>query len=233
MSPGGKGCLGALAAVAAAAGIAGALVGPRLLRTARDVYGPVSDMKRSERAVREMADQHPWKEPPTPAVTEDQLQRFLAVRRRLDAIYAEAEPTLRSLPRRRGSIADVPRVLSGVGSVVSRQLQALLDERMSPEEYRYLERLVYRKWREGLRGEGAGPSATSAAAAAVDDAARAEKDARLARRLAQVADALRHRTPPPPPGIPPDVHALLLAHADEIERCSLDAYEDLPLPRGR
>ena len=39
MSPGGKGCLGALAGVAAAAGIAGALVGPRLLRTARDLAG--------------------------------------------------------------------------------------------------------------------------------------------------------------------------------------------------
>jgi hypothetical protein len=233
VTPGGKGCLGALAAAAAVVGIAGALVGPRLLRTARQVYAPVAEMKRAERAVREMADQHPWNAPAAPAVTEDQLRRFLAVRRKLDALYGEVGPRLRALPRRRGSIRDVPAVLNGVGSVVSRQLQALIDEGMSPEEYRYLERVIYRQWREGLRGAGSGPAVTAAAASAIEEAAAGEKDARTARRLREAAAGLRHRTPSPPPGIPSDVHALLLAHADEIERYSLDAYDELPMPRPR
>jgi hypothetical protein len=228
MTPAGKGCLTAAAAAAAIVAIAGALAGPRLLRTAREVYGPVSEMKRTERAVREMAEQHPWTEPGKVTVTEDQLQRFLALRRKLDAIYAEAAPALRALPRgRRGSLRDVPAVLNGVGSVVSRQLQAMIDERMPPEEYRYLERVVYRKWREGVRREGSETAAT-----AVEQAASTEKDLRTARRLREVAAGLRHR-PPPPPGIPPEVHALLLAHADEIERYSLDAYDELPMPRAR
>jgi hypothetical protein len=222
MTPAGKGCLSVVAAFAVVLGIVGALAGPRLLRTAREVVGPISEMRRTERAVRSMSDEHPWKEPATVAISEEQLRRFLAVRQKFDAIYAEAAPTLRTLPRRRGSVADVPVVLRGVGSVVSRQLQAMVDERMPPEEYRYLERVVYRQWREGLRrGE-------SDAAAAVEEAAAAEKDARTARRLREVAAGLRRRAPPPPPGIPADVHALLLAHADEIERYSLDAYRELP-----
>jgi hypothetical protein len=56
-------------------------------------------------------------------------------------------------------------------------------------------------------------------------AAEAEKTAAVRARLAEVAKALRARIPPAPEGIPPDVHALLAARAEEIQTLASEVRE--------
>jgi hypothetical protein len=106
-------------------------------------------------------------------------------------------------------------------------MDAYVQARMSPAEYRWIEKLVYERWRGPLRKAGTYPVAARAAAAEIDAAASREADARVRTRLEAVAGDLRRREPAPPEGFDPQIHALLLSRIDDVERWSLD---DLPTP---
>jgi hypothetical protein len=71
------------------------------------------------------------------------------------------------------------------------------------------------------------------AADEIEKAAAGERDARAAERLRAVAAELRARQPPPPEGIPAEVHALLLGRLADIERYSLDGVQEMPIPQVR
>ena len=98
---------------------------------------------------------------------------------------------------------------------------------MPPAEYHWVERLVYERWRGRLRTAGTYPLAVRAAAAEIEAAAKDERDARVRARLDALAGELRQRAPAPPEGFDPEIHALLLSRAEDVERWSLD---DLPAP---
>jgi hypothetical protein len=223
----GLGCAG----VAALASIGVALVAPTVVRQARRVAGPIGRMQRSQERLDSMVEKAGWKRPGKDVLSPEQLDRFFAVRKRVDA--ARRQPSLRldDLPRKRvrtvQELQQIPGVIEGVSDVVGAEMDAFVDGGMTPAEYHWIERLVYERWRGPLRRAGTYPLALRAAAAEIDAAAEAETDGRVRGRLRAVAEDLRGRVPGPPEGFDPAIHALLLSRIEEIERWSLD---DLAAP---
>ena len=223
----GLGCAG----VAALASIGVALVMPTLIREARRVAAPIGRMQRSQEALDAMAKKAAWKRPEKDVLSAEQLDRFFAVRKRVDAVRRTTDLDLDRLPRGQvrtlEELKEVPGVLQGVSEIVEAEMNAFVEAGMPPAEYHWIEKLVYVRWRGPLRRAGTYPLAVRAAAAEIDDAAEAEKDGRVRGRLRAVAEELRARVPGPPEGFDPQIHALLLSRIEEIERWSLD---DLPAP---
>ena len=223
----GLGC-GAVAAVAA---VGLALLAPAVVREGRRVARPIGRMQSSQAALDSMVEKNPWPRPEKDSLSAEQLDRFFAVRRRVDAARRSSSLRLDELPRKRvGSLEElmqIPGVIQGVSDLVGAEMDAFVEGRMTPAEYHWVERLVYQRWRGPLRAAGTYPLATRAAAAEIEAAAKREKDARVRARLDGVADDLRKRAPAPPEGVDLEIHALLLSRVDEVERWSLD---DLAAP---
>jgi hypothetical protein len=223
----GLGCAG----VAALASIGVALVAPTLVREGRRVAGPIHRMNRSQAALDSMVEKAAWKRPEKDALSVEQLDRFFAVRKRVDAARRHSSLQLDQLPRKRvrtvEELKQIPGVIQGVSDIVGAEMDAFVEGGMTPAEYHWIERLVYVRWRGPLRRGGTYPLARRAAAAEIDAAAERERDARLQARLKGVAEELRGRAPDPPEGIGPEIHALLLSRIADIERWSLD---DLAAP---
>lgn len=223
----GLGCAG----VAALASVGVALVAPTVMREARRVAAPVGRMQRSQERLDSMARKAAWKRPEKDALSAEQLDRFFAVRKRVDAARRTTDLDLDRLPRGQvrtlEELRQVPDVLQGVSELVGAETDALVDAGMTPAEYHWIERLVYERWRGPLRRAGTYPLARRAAAAEIDAAAERERDARMRSRLKAVADELRGRASAPPEGFDPEIHALLLSRLDEVEHWSMD---DLPAP---
>jgi hypothetical protein len=208
------------------ASLALAVLAPTLVREAQRVAGPIRRMKRSQSALEEMVERSAWKRPPKDALTAGQLDQFFAVRQRIDAARRHSDLQLDRLPRKQvrslEELKQIPGVIEGVSDVVGAEIDAFVEAGMTPEEYHWVERLVYERWRGPLRRAGTYPVAVRAAAAEVDAAAGREADTRTRARLKAIAEDLRHRTPAPPDGFDPQIHALLLARLEDVERWSMD-----------
>jgi len=213
-------------AMAALVSVGLALLLPSLVPEIRRVAGPIQRMKRSQTALDDMAEKAAWKRPENDALSAEQLDRFFAVRQRVDAVRRNTDLNLDQLPRKHvrtlEELKQVPGVIQGVSDLVGAEMDAFVEGGMPPSEYHWIERLVYERWRGPLRRAGTYPVALRAAAAEIDAAAKRQKDARVRSRLAAVAEDLRARTPGPPEGFAPEIHALLLSRIDDVERWSLD-----------
>jgi hypothetical protein len=213
-------------AVAALMGVGLVLVLPRILPEASRVIGPIQRVKRSQAVLEEMERKAAWKRPEQDALSPGQLDRFFAVRERVQAARQRAAPDFEKLPRRHvrslEDLKQVTGVIHDVTDVVGAEMDAFVEVGMTPAEYRFIERLVYERWRGPLRKAGAYPVALRVAAAEVEAAAAGEADARVRVRLERVAREMRARSPGPPEGFDAGIHALLLERLDEVERLSLD-----------
>ncbi len=213
-----KGCLVALGVALAVVATALALVGPSLVREGRRLYAPISKMKAAGEDFEKWAREHPWEEPKAPALEEARLNQFLSLRRELQMLGEEAEARTAGFAKReKPTFRDVPEIAEGVGGVVVQELSAFRRADMTPAEYHYLDRLIYRSWLRPLRSQGTDPAAREAAAKEIEQAAASEHDPSLARGLRRVADQVRQKQPPAPEGVPAAIHLLLLARATEIQ----------------
>jgi len=223
----GLGCAG----VAAVVSIGVVLMAPTVVREARRVAAPIGRMQRSQKELDSMAEKAAWKRPEKDALSAEQLDRFFAVRKRVDAVRRTTDLNFDQLPRKHvrtlEELKQVPGVIQGVSDLVGAEMDAFVEARMPPAEYHWIEKLVYERWRGPLRAAGTYPLAARAAAAEIDAAAERENEGRVRARLKAVAEDLRRRSPGPPEGFDPEIHALLLSRIEEIEHWSLD---DLAAP---
>ena len=143
--------------------------------------GPIQRMKRSQTALDDLAEKAAWKRPEKDALSAEQLDRFFAVRQRVDAVRRNTDLNLDQLPRKHvrtlQELKQVPGVIQGVSDLVGAEMDAFVAAGMPPAEYHWIERLVYERWRGPLRKAGTYPVALRAAAAEIEAAAEREKDA--------------------------------------------------------
>jgi hypothetical protein len=212
--------------VAAIGSVGLAVVGPSLARQAARFTAPMQSMKRKQTALNEMVDKAAWKRPDTDALSAEQLERFLQLRQRLDQLLRDSgDPFSGSHGKNDHSLEElskVPDMFQGMSERVGAEIDAFIEVGMPPDEYRWLERLVYERWRGNLRRAGSYPMAVRAAALEVETAAAREKDAQVRRRLERLASEMRAREPKPPEGMDPEIHRLLLSRIEDIERYSMD-----------
>jgi hypothetical protein len=207
---------------------------PRVIAPGLRIVQPISRMKRSQTRLEQLEAQSAWKRPGTETLTREQLDRFFAVRQRIDAARRDADPRLDRLPRKHvrslKELKELPAIIEGMSDMVTGELDAYVAGRMTPEEYHWVSRIVYERWRGFLKRAGRYPTALRAAASEVEAAAASEPDRRVRARLEALAAEMRERAPDPPEGFDPETHRLLLARLDDVERWSLDDVKS-PLPR--
>jgi hypothetical protein len=203
--------------MASCAGLLGAF-GPRLARTARDLYVPVSKMKSEQEDFEKWVREKAWKEPPTPELSAAKLDAFLRLRKVLLDLEARTEGFAKDFPEgRKPSLDELSGIMQGVSGLVAGQLEAHRKHDVTPGEYQYLKSLVYRKWLPAMTADGVDPAARDAAARELEAAAATEASPAVKQRLGQLARSLRGRRPPAPEGIPQPVHERLLDRAGEIQ----------------
>jgi len=202
---------------------------PRAIAPGLRMMEPISRMKKSQAELEQLEGGSTWKRPARETLSPEQLDRFFEVRRRIDASRRGADPHLDRLPRKHvrslEELRQVPDIIEGVSEAVRGELDAYVAGRMTPEEYHWVGRIVYARWRGALKHAGSYPAALRAAAAEVESAAAREPDRRVRARLEALAEQMRGRTPDPPEGFDPETHRLLLTRLDDVERWSLDDVE--------
>lgn len=214
-----------------------AVIGPTIYREGRAVAGPVADMARNEKALERLDAEFPF----TPLegeaeVTEERLLQFLAVSRELKPLYVSWQDAVDVVEREHGeSWVGAKLILTATRDVMNGQMRALRDARMSPEEFLWLENLVYQHARSrrggaelrtreqvirelteedleivaGLeRRYGTSPALTEF---------RSQLDERMA--MTETAD------PASIPGISAATQQLLWEYRDEIDELDLAGYE--------
>lgn len=228
-----RGCLIAVAAAFAVVLLAGVLLGPTLLREGARLYVPIAKMKGAQTDFETWSEAHKFVVPPGAKVTEEQIDRFLKLRRRLAGVDEANPMPIEGMRRKeRPSLSEIEGLLEGVGGAVTGRMEAYREADMTPDEYRYIEKVVYRMWLRPLRSQGLDPATVSRAAREVMAAAATEKDATVAARLKTVARAMSERRIDPPEGIPGELHALLMARATEIDAL-IDSGGSMPMRGGR
>jgi len=159
----GMGC----GAVAALVSVGLVLLLPSLAPEFRRVAGPIQRMKRSQTALDDLVERAAWKRPGKDALSPEQLDRFLAVRKRVDAVRRHSDLDFEELPRKNvrtlEELKQVSGVIQGVSDVVGAEMDAFVEAGMPPAEYHWIEKLVYRRWRGPLQRAGTYPVAARAA----------------------------------------------------------------------
>lgn len=212
---------------------AAVVLAPRIIGPGMRLVQPISRMKRSQRELEQLVERSRWKRPAAETLTAEQLDRFFALRQRVDAARRVSDPRLDRLPRKKvrsiDEMKEVPVILEGVSDLVTSELDAYVAAKMTPEEYHWVARVVYEHWRGELKRAGRYPAVVRAAAAEVQAAAGREPDRRVRARLEGLAAEMRAREPAPPEGFDPATHRLLLARLEDIEKWSLDDVTS-PMP---
>ena len=125
---------------------------PGMVRRFREFSAPLQQMRSSQQDFEAWSKEHPWHEPVAPTVSKEQLDRFLALRKELQQLEEDTPRPRREPGDPRPRFEDVPRIVGGVSGYVSARLEAFKRAGMTNAEYRYLDRLVYRRWLSALRG---------------------------------------------------------------------------------
>jgi len=225
----GKGCLIAAAVGLGLMALVVALLGPAVVREGGKIYRPIAQMEGAQKDFKAWSQEHAFKAPAEVSLSADQVDRFLGLRRRIDAIDEKNPLPIEGLKRtERPSLSQIEGLLEGMGGSVSGQMDAYREAGMTPDEYHYVERVVYRRWLRPLRAKGLDPAAVARAAKEITALAAAEKDAAMGARLKSLARSLEEQRVPAPEGIPADVHAILLARAVEIDAL-MDARPAIPI----
>jgi len=212
---------------------AAVVLAPKILGPGLRLVQPISRMKRSQRELEQLVERSRWKRPAAETLTAEQLDRFFAVRQRVDTARRTADPHLDRLPHKEvrslEELKEVPGIIEGVSDMVTGELDAFVAAKMTPDEYHWVARLVYERWRGELKRAGRYPAAVRAAAGEVETAAAREPDRRVRTRLEALAAEMRAREPQAPEGFDPATHRLLLARLEDIEKWSLDDVTS-PMP---
>jgi hypothetical protein len=218
-----KGCLIAAAIGMGIVATGLAIVGPSLVRKGEQLYRPIAKMSSAQKDFEAWSSARKYERPNGVVISAEQVDRFLKLRRQIEAVEREhpmPEEELAKHKEDKPSIEDIAGVLQGVGASISEGMDAFRKADMTPDEYGYIEGVIYRSWLKRLKVAGTDPAAIQRAAKEVSDLAGSQKDAAIAAALKKLAKELPSRRIPAPEGMPAEVHELLLARAVEIESLS-------------
>jgi len=232
-----RGCLIVAAIVFALAVGVGVLVGPTLYREGRAFVEPVVEMAKSEDAFEALDEEFSFTPVDGDAVVgEERLLEFLAIRRELEPLYTSWRDAVERIEEELGeSWMGAKEAVTSTRDVISGQISVLRTNRMSPVEFRWLERIIYRRWLPAV-GEQGLPIGTdevrALAVADIDFVVELERRYGESPALDAVKERLEERLTatggsggPAVSGIAPATLALLWQHRDEIARLDLERYE--------
>lgn len=219
-----------------------ALVGPTVYREGRAVFEPIRNLSSIEDRLFELNTSLPFEAPSEITIDEARLQAFLSIRGALKDQYATWQAAVEEAEDHHGdSWSGAKKVITLTSEVFDAQIESFERFQMSPDEFLWLERVVYRKW---LREVDRLPSGAAAATvthrlrvATEEDLALVTSLQRLHGDSAALSDLenhfrLRQATldqpePSPVEGIAEAVHSLLWRHHEQIAELDLSRYSDI------
>jgi hypothetical protein len=233
-----RGCLIAAGILVALLVAIGVFVGPTVYREGKAVVEPVVEMARTEDALEDLEREFPFAVPDGDAgVTEERLQQFLSIRHELEPVYAEWRETIERVEQVHGddSWVGAKEALTSTRDVISGQISALRSAGMSPAEFRWLEKIVYRRWLAAVGDEGV-PIGTDEVRALTAEDIEFVRELERRHGKSPALDAVKQRLEarlitaggyqgPAVAGIAPATLALFWKHRQEIARLDLRLYE--------
>lgn len=110
--------------------------------------GKAEEFTGEQRRIEELqrkANANPFTPPDDGAISEDRLQEFLEVRKRVYAVYEKHKEEFDAMVKKKqGDFGDVRKGFALINELRLAQAQALADLRMSEDEYRFLVEQVYK-----------------------------------------------------------------------------------------
>ena len=94
----------------------------------------------------ELSHQYPFQPPANGTITEQQLLRFIAVRKQVHSVYARYESQFKSLQSKNMDFSTLTKGWDFIKEVRQEHANALAQQKMSPEEYQYIVNQVYKTW---------------------------------------------------------------------------------------
>jgi hypothetical protein len=95
----------------------------------------------------QLSKHYPFPPPPDGVIAENQLQRFLAVRKQIYAVYERYEPQFKNLDQnKKRDLSVISKGWSMWKELRQEHTKALAAQKMSPEEYQYILNAVYKTW---------------------------------------------------------------------------------------
>lgn len=249
MSTGAKVAIGCAVAFVGAAILASAVLfgglwwlGGKARQKVREVS---ADSERLE-SLRKQANANPFTPPADGVIREERLVKFLAARKRVFAVYEKHRGEIETLSQHQPRGLEGLKVLGSLPGLVTEvllaQAEALADEGMSEEEYRYLVTSVYKTWGASEVEKATGGSVSEAAGDAAERAAtEAEKAAEQpnlpdearqalresAHKMREQADSAREQTKQL--DVPPANIALFRKYESEIRKYAMGGLEAIGL----
>jgi hypothetical protein len=99
-----------------------------------------------EKKKQQLSKDHPFTAPANGVITENQLQRFLAARKQIYAVYQRYEGEFKWLEKEKPDLSVVTKGWGFWKDVRAEHAKALVAQKMSPEEYQYIVNAVYKTW---------------------------------------------------------------------------------------
>ena len=119
------------------------IFGPRLYRQGKQKVGPIMELAAAEKEVARLEQEMPWEPPADGEVAAERLEVFLEIRRELRPAYREWDAMVRRLERQDESWQSAREVIDTTLQVFTLQTGKLRSQAMPPQEFRWLEELVY------------------------------------------------------------------------------------------
>jgi hypothetical protein len=210
--------------------------------------GKIQEAAGEQQQIQELHDKanaaHPFTRPEDGVISEDRLEAFLAIRRKVFAVYEKHEDEIEAIGKKRqAGLGDLRTGFNLINEVRLAQAQAQADVGMSDDEYAFMVEQVYKSaWASAVADQTGGKSVSEAASGAMEEAARqmeqtgtaegVPEEAREqmeegARRMqAQAAEARAHAQET---DVPPQNIALFRKHKDEIQKYAMGGLELLGL----
>jgi hypothetical protein len=91
--------------------------------------------------------EHPFSRPASGIISENQLQRFLEVRKSMYEVYKQHEAEFKKMEKQKEQgFGALMKATDMIQDVKKAQVQAMEKQNMSPEEYSYIVEAVYKSW---------------------------------------------------------------------------------------
>ena len=100
----------------------------------------------TEKAIEQLSKEYPFKEPANGVISEQQLKRFLAVRKQIFSVYKKYEAELKKLEGKDADFSVLTKGLTFFNELRKEHAGALAAQKMSREEYQYIVNAVYKTW---------------------------------------------------------------------------------------
>jgi hypothetical protein len=158
----------------------------KMQQVSGEVDKVLDDQKRIEELTQK-ANANPFHPPPDGMIREDQLVKFLEVRKRVHAVYQRYEKEIETRGKKeKPDLGDVSAAFGMINEIRGAQARAQADLGMSDDEYRFLVQQVYKTmWAAQVAKETGGKSVSEAAGEAYAEAGRAMQEAAEAARTAE------------------------------------------------